>query len=170
MEFRLGMDKTKTMKVIFLDIDGVVTSVRANGFSDLDPFTVNFISWCAEQGGWRIVISSTWRYGFPKEFWESIFPGLIHDDWRTKSLRGFRGDEVLEWLSRNEWDDYLILDDDHDFHPHQRFRTIFTDPLNGMLYEHLQELMRLTRVEKFPHRKVRQHENMWHPVEAKWRR
>jgi hypothetical protein len=156
------------MNVIFLDIDGVVTSARANGFSDLDPFTVNFISWCAEQGGWKIVISSTWRNGFHKEFWDTIFPGLIHDDWRTKNLDGIRGEEVLEWLSRNDWDNYIILDDDHDFFEHQKFRTIFTDSLNGMLVQHFEELMRLTGVDKWPHRHVRLHDNMWHPIETKW--
>lgn len=156
------------MKIIFLDIDGVVTSARANGFRDLDPFAVNFISWCAEQSDWKIVISSVWRHGFPKEFWDTIFPNLIHNDWRTKSLGGMRGEEVLEWLSRNEWDDYLILDDDSDFYPHQRWRHIRTDGHDGMLMKHIYQLKDRTGTEKWPYRSIRQHDNMWEPVEKKW--
>lgn len=156
------------MKVLFLDIDGVVTSTRANGFNDFDPFTVHQIVWCCRQADYRIVLSSTWRHaGFSVEgFWQVIFDGLFHEDWRTTSdhFASRRGGQVDEWLSRHpEVTEYVILDDDHDFTDEQKERAVFTDSHNGMLFGHFDRLKELMGIDDrtWPHGEVKIHPLMF---------
>ena len=126
------------MKVVFLDIDGVLTSCRI-GFFNFDIYAINFLTWFFDKVGFKIVISSTWRNSHGKEFWETIFPNMIHDDWRTKRYGGeMRGFEVREWLKRHpEVTDYLIIDDDKDFFEDQIYNCLFTNPEDGFLFIHI---------------------------------
>jgi hypothetical protein len=143
------------MRVIFLDIDGVVTSARDNGFEDFNPNVVHWLTFICEQSDAKIVISSTWRFNTTKEFWETIFPNCIHDDWQTPKAKmdGIRGYDVDAWLKRHpEVVQYVILDDDADFHDHQKPHLIQTDPYNGMLFNSLMDLKERLKVEGFPKR------------------
>lgn len=79
--------------------------------------------------------------GLPLDaFWQVIFDGHFHFDWRTKNIRSDerRGGEVKEWLSRHpEVVDYVILDDDRDFTAEQKTNhCVFTDDIEGMLFKH----------------------------------
>lgn len=130
-------------KVIFLDVDGVMTSVRT-GWHNWDIYAVSFLKWACEMSGTKIVISSTWRYNRNRDFFEAIFPNLIHDDWKTPNdLSNFdikcRGDEIKIWLDRHpEVDTYVILDDDDDMLGDQPL--IQTDYHNGIMYGDMEKL------------------------------
>lgn len=135
------------MIVIFLDIDGVVTSART-GFFNMDIYTVNFLRWICKKTGAKIVISSTWRYNHGKEFWTTIFGEHLHPDYKTPDLcrkresgvwtNVTRGQEIQAWLDRGTGaEKYLILDDDGDMLEHQKKSFIQTDSIDGMLTEHI---------------------------------
>lgn len=135
--------------VIFLDMDGVLSTPRAYvAQMDLphpdrwiDPVAVRYLNVLCRAAGAAVVISSTWRLHetgdrFAANLARWGFAGALHSDWRTKRLEGLRGDEVREWLSRHpEVQRHVILDDDADFYADQPL--VLTDPDGGMMREHL---------------------------------
>lgn len=119
------------MKVIFLDIDGVLNS-RAydrkrnwNEQTDIDETRLPFVKKIVDETGAKIVLSSTWR-----EHW-SIDPGLCDSDGvyinnsfakygleiygKTPDLgRNFdRPDEIKAWLdsTKENIESFVIIDD-----------------------------------------------------------
>jgi hypothetical protein len=154
-----------TDKVIFLDVDGVLTSSRDNGFRDFNLHVVHWLRWLCEVSGAKIVLSSTWRHSHFKGFWETIFGEHVHEDWETPASRErFRGDEVNAWLAKHpEVTTIAILDDDADFHDDQKKSLILCDPHNGMLFDHIMELRDILKVDKFVpwDREVFIHPNMF---------
>lgn len=138
--------------IIFLDYDGVITSTRAMGFRELDIYTVTWIRWICEETGAKIVISSTWRFGWPERFFRATWGEYLHADWRTAEVgTTHRGEQVNEWLTRHAPDKYLILDDDNDFYDFQKPFLIQTDSQDGMLTKHLLAVREYFGIEKFPH-------------------
>ncbi|MFW6225708.1 MAG: HAD domain-containing protein [bacterium] len=125
------------MKVIFLDIDGVLNVIP----TDIDKFGCTFhdnfvdnLRWIIEETGAKIVISSTWRMGglkYIRDMWEfRNYPGEIIDITPTckevvhMGIREFydlvdRGDEIKLWLDHYDVDNYVIIDDDNDMLPEQ---------------------------------------------------
>lgn len=128
------------VKVLFLDIDGVLNS-RAwaekrgpEGFRIFDPEAVAQLRRIVQQTGCQIVVSSSWRVGrsftgMREEFGEcGMDPeivGRIIDktpEWRTAHgggiVAGFacRGDEIAAWLKgyRRPVEAFVILDDNSD--------------------------------------------------------
>ena len=83
------------MKIIFLDIDGVLNSKTyyktvdrtKKDWNRFNPLAVEMIRRLIEEFDASIVISSTWRYGLVKELKNELFKsGLIkylHKDWKT---------------------------------------------------------------------------------------
>lgn len=137
------------MKVIFLDIDGVLNSHAWAQFGHgptedgtcsvetlkWDPVAVANLRTVAEETGASIVISSAWR-GYGKnavETWQRMFACYGWPDapviGETPDLNRFengiyvsriRGDEVADWLKHHpEVTGYVCIDDDADFHPDQ---------------------------------------------------
>jgi len=119
------------MKVIFLDIDGVLnahynTKERWHGLIGIDPKHVKLFNQLVEQVGAKVVLSSTWRR---RDNWkeimhehgldESIFIG------RTDYLGDIRGKEIKKYLDTHpEIKQYAIIDDDSDMLPDQHlFKT-----------------------------------------------
>ncbi len=109
------------MKVIFLDIDGVIC---VNWMEYVDEFGhgfnvdyVNNLKSIIEKTGAEIVISSTWRKSGLSEMqrmWEMRdLPGKVIDI--TPILWTKRGEEIAEYLRENPTDSYVIIDDDNDF-------------------------------------------------------
>ena len=134
------------MKVLFLDIDGVVNKVdthtRYRDSVAIDPFLAFRIGKIVVETGCQVVLSSAWR----------LFPDLRRavDEYVTDILDvtpiaagDFRGDEVRAWLADHpEVTRYAILDDGNDFHPDQPlFRTSWlsgiTDEIAQQVIEHL---------------------------------
>jgi hypothetical protein len=121
------------MKIIFLDIDGVLncqkTTERFHGFVSIDPKLVKRLNRILKETDAKIVLSSTWRlFEDNKEILEKT--GIKYID-VTPSFHGLRGEEINDWLSKHpEVDRYVILDDDSDMLPNQiLFQTTWNDGL-----------------------------------------
>lgn len=147
------------MKVIFLDMDGVICVPRANvgvtGIMErLDRQGVDLLNQLAADDPETVyVLSSTWRRHFDqtemeRRLGEYGWTGRFHEDWSTIRettpfpgskfglLRSLpRGVEVAEWLARHpEITEYVIIDDDPSIEPAQRPRFVQTDFDRG--FEH----------------------------------
>lgn len=119
------------MKVIFLDIDGVLNLIPQgrDEFGDcFHPHLVENLRHVIERTGAAIVISSTWRMNGlseMKRMWEMRdLPGIVIDV--TPFLNTPRGEEIAEWLRENPVTDYAIIDDDIDMLPEQMHRFVKT--------------------------------------------
>lgn len=142
------------MKVLFLDIDGVICTDRSNIFvpphedqMEWDPCAVDLIIHACKKLNLKIVISSTWKQTAPtmlelnlKKF--NLFP-LLHDDWKTPSkFSATRGDEIWLWLQDHpEVIDYVIVDDDIHLHSDQMKHFIQCSDPNGLLYEQYEDII-----------------------------
>lgn len=138
------------MRIIFLDIDGVLNSemyyknVERNikDWTRFDPKVVVFIKNLAEEFSAKIVITSTWRFGAVKQLKSELKKsGLIkflHKDWKTPQLYPpHRGNEIQSWLTEHtDIVEYVILDDDDYILEEQKSRFVKTDLMNGMKDEH----------------------------------
>lgn len=140
------------MKIIFLDIDGVLTTATWHRFHKFNPVCSKLLeNVLVSSGEWQLVISSTWRYEglgenskLEKELKETNLFKWLHPDWRTPRLNKKRGYEIQDWIDKHsEISDYLILDDDSDMLEHQMASLIHTDCYDGMLFRHWERLMNL---------------------------
>jgi hypothetical protein len=130
------------MKVIFLDIDGVLNvcyeeyDKYGQGFH---PSFVNNLKLIIEATGAKLVISSSWRMSglqTMKNMWEyRNLPGEIiditPDGWILYRQGLFpedydRGHEIKHWLERNIVENYVIIDDDTDMLPEQLNNFVHT--------------------------------------------
>lgn len=155
------------MKVLFLDIDGVLNSYRsiAAGYqlyncsslmrklqlgtvthAGFDPTAVQLLHKAQEDIGFKVVISSTWRFTFTLNHFYKIFDWY---GWNTRdiiigvtpSTNTIRGDEVKLWLdSHPEYKEYVILDDSTDFLEEQLSRCVFTQYEEGINYATFAEI------------------------------
>jgi hypothetical protein len=106
------------MKVIFLDIDGVLNSKQDRFSWDIET-DIHFIRLkrIVEETKAQVVLSSSWRMG-------NSGRDIVH-----KRLQQFgmdfidvtpifsgqhRGREIADWLSRHEVESFVILDDEGD--------------------------------------------------------
>lgn len=140
------------MKIIFLDIDGVLNSHRFfkerheknaerhfNGdyieykLGDIDLKSMVHLNDLLQKTGAKIVVSSTWRKSFSVKQLQELFrrvnlQGEIID--KTATLNTIRGLEIAKWLeTRPEVESFVIIDDDSDMGDLKRFlvKTTFDD-------------------------------------------
>lgn len=149
------------MKIIFLDIDGVLnTGIYATHFFDIvkhfgltrkegvdirhgmrdqfgshfDPRPVQLLKYIIEQTGAKIVISSTWRHSGEetmKLMWE--MRDLPGEVIGiTPTMNTDRGEEIEFYLKENQADSYVIIDDDRDMLPEQLNNFVKTDGEYGI--------------------------------------
>ena len=124
------------MKVIFLDVDGVMncitTKAKIDGYMFVDDVKVALLKEIIDLTGAKVVLSSTWRYGwYAMEHIEHPDEGDLRDIRMFKALRdkllefgiellgytddfGRRGAEISAWLK--QWqgesiESYVVLDD-----------------------------------------------------------
>lgn len=127
------------MKVIFLDVDGVLNSeeffvertqdcrydeYRKAGYSphlarqmcSLDSIAIAKLNYLISQTGAKIVVSSCWRADDPElqELFAIVgIPAYI--DITPYHETRHRGTEVQQWLNKHpEVENYVIIDDDND--------------------------------------------------------
>jgi len=129
------------MKIIFLDVDGVLNSeesivrhyeafVKENGegvphedFTAIFPEEyMNNLKEIVEKSDAKIVVSSTWRLGYPdSRHWLKLISNLKEYglDERvigvTTNIHDLRCNQIKKWLEDNKElgiDNFLVLDDD----------------------------------------------------------
>ena len=149
------------MKIIMLDIDGVLNSTQGeimhhrrnceNHFS-LCPIACSNLQWILDQvPDVAIVISSTWRiYHSPKELrlilkMNQISGERIIDT--TTNEPGIRGQQIQAWLDKNPVDQFVIFDDDLDM-GHLLPRLVRTNPKHGLMLEDAEKAVRMLRAQK----------------------
>lgn len=143
------------MRIIFLDIDGVLCTRRSHLaygkeggiWHEWDPLGCHVLHRACTYDAW-IVVSSTWRKPMHQDdLFEmlkkhSLFGYVYFPDWSTPVLDGPRGAEIAAWLAKHpEVTDYRILDDDHDMLDSQTKKCIFTDPEDGMTSDNIKKLL-----------------------------
>lgn len=133
-------------KVIFMDIDGVLNSMKtvyANGkypraLADVYQFDQNARAllrrFCASSGA-EIVLSSSWRNWNTVQDCATALNLPIID--KTPHIKGVdRGSEIEAWLqAHTDVTEYAILDDGSDMLPEQQPRFIRTDTREGFCFK-----------------------------------
>lgn len=156
------------MKVIFLDIDGVLNSMayvnKMGPLFDLpenqmDPTLIARLNKLTDATGAKLVISSTWRLPFIKghkldmlkECMASYgITGEVIDMTGDKvfAINNRRGKEIQEWIDDHykEVDRFVIVDDDSDMGKLRRFlvKTNFDD---GLQDTHLDQMAKMLHAE-----------------------
>ncbi|AGN30208.1 hypothetical protein VPFG_00208 [Vibrio phage nt-1] len=147
------------MKIIFLDIDGVLNnSLEADKHTEVllndeyygfySPRCVELLNKLVKETDAKIVLSSTWRHGVTIEEINQLFTNMgveaecigKTDDLDRQYKWAFRGNEILKWIHDNEervgkryeFSSYVILDDDTDMLFWQRNNYVNCDPAIGM--------------------------------------
>lgn len=130
------------MKIIFLDVDGVLNSEddlmihrKKNSikgcilYAEVEDRPLKLLKEIVKKTSAKIVVSSSWRIGCERSGKESVFGKGLYEKLKRR-LKDFgmeiyditpslgsgtqRGDEIREWLSKNETENFIILDDDSD--------------------------------------------------------
>ena len=134
------------MKVLFLDIDGVLNSTRtavANGGyphelhhrEAFDWTSIKLLQRLCDSAGVQVVLSSAWRNFCDFKDVGAAFGLSIVD--RTPDHRGGpRGEEIQAWLDAHpEVTHYAIVDDDADMLEGQQAHFVRTDAFDGLLWK-----------------------------------
>lgn len=149
------------MRVVFLDIDGVLNSSewflrrKKEGrevapCKELDRSAVLLLNEIVSKTDAKIVISSSWRLAFDLEFIISVlekhgFNGEVLG--RTPHRTTFpvhRGNEIQDWLDGHpEVTEFCIIDDDQDMLEHQMSNFVHTTWAKGLQPEHVEKAIRI---------------------------
>lgn len=157
------------MKIIFLDIDGVLCTLRSNFAQGrtTSPFglmqaldreavgLINFIGLGKVDDPVLFVLCSSWRRHYQRAFIEwtlrnAGFTGTFHQDWATAiSLTAGNSDEakgveIADWLERHvdEVNAYIIIDDRGTFSPAQKPFLIRPHYPDGFSWENFRQAMK----------------------------
>ena len=116
------------VKIIFLDIDGVLTSRKSlytyGNFRTFLPSSVEALNFLLKASGAKIVISSGFRMGRSLETIADYFNQRGIDGskiiGKTPRFQGLRGMEIHEWLyhATIPIESFVILDDETDMGRH----------------------------------------------------
>jgi hypothetical protein len=157
----------KPLRIIFLDIDGVLNnkgSFKDPQMDPLDPNAIQLLNDLVRDTEACIVISSAWRIGntlhwiqlmmrragfrFPERIIGATMeiPKDDDGDILALSINGEfernRGQEIALWLKQVQADSFVIFDDDDDMDPVQDhlIRTTFD---SGLLEEHIEQAKKM---------------------------
>ena len=137
------------MKVLFLDVDGVLNTHSSGGLYTLTRSKLRRLQTVAESTGCDIVLSSTWR-----KDWVALrklkrilhYRGIKILDSTTQSYfkeRQVRGDEIQLWLDNHTVERYAIVDDDSDMLDSQKPYFVQTNGEVGLTDLHVDRLIEL---------------------------
>lgn len=153
------------MKVIFLDIDGVLNSVKSksryDGYIGIDNSKVKLLKEIIKETNAKIVLTSTW-----KKHWEKDSNLICHHDakYLNNKLRkqglfildktidndSNRGEGIHNWIKEYNVSNWVVLDDEI-FKDYEEYgilkhlvKTEFYDKNGGGLQEsHVEEAIRI---------------------------
>lgn len=135
------------MKLIFLDIDGVLVTDRTlRAFTKklgnpFDPYCVTQLNKLIEKTEAKLVVSSTWRMGRTLKEMQNVLTlnGVIGKCiGMTPVLHVHRGLEIQKWLDEHTdalWQEICILDDDSDMDHLEKF-LVQTNMYGGLRIKH----------------------------------
>ncbi len=147
------------MKVIFLDIDGVLncasTKRRLRGSPFVDDDKLLLLKDLVEKTGAELVLSSTWRLGllYPDVAAFTVDTDALIAELAEYGLRLYdhtpklsdrqRGHEIAAWLAENpEVEKFVILDDDSDM-AHLKEHLVQTSWIAGLQTVHVEKAIKL---------------------------
>ena len=151
------------MKVIFLDVDGVLNSekdlLEAKGKSELFDRPLALLKELVESTKAKIVVSSTWRIGCSKSgrnSWYRLaeYQMEVYDITPVINKPGVqRGDEIRAWLenAKEEIDAFVILDDDADMCEFTGTNLVQTSMKTGLLEYHVEIAKSILNGENITH-------------------
>lgn len=151
------------MKVIFLDIDGVLNYENCDASYGNSYFVVKdklrLVSELVEETGAQIVLTSTWRYGAKdmeqghESFEAGLYEALLHalDDVGleiydcTGEEEACRGLEIKKWLMQNNGIESFVIVDDLDEEQFELLEDflIQTDIMRGIERSHIELAKRI---------------------------
>lgn len=138
--------ETPPLRVLFLDIDGVLNTHRTclalggtpmpgdrDRYHLLDPLGLSMLRGLCEAGNISVVLSSTWRITCD---WRELGPDLgLPMIGATPRLPGVRGSEIKAWLDAHpDCLAYAIIDDDRDMLDVQRERFVHVNGEEGVTF------------------------------------
>lgn len=147
------------MKVIFLDVDGVLNSNYSHSIStnekgwmwdEISDFHLEKLKRIVDETDAKIVLSSSWRVYHPiltgeTEITDELLKVLVEKFEKlglsiydvTPELRlQIRGNEIMEWINRHsEVSNYVIIDDEYEFRYEQEPFVVRTTMINGLTDE-----------------------------------
>ena len=152
------------MKVIFLDVDGVLNYVNCkiiapSGFYFVDDNCIIRLKEIIERTKANIILSSTWRQGY-YDLQEGSTTSAVKDYQALQDkLREFdiniyghtpilkemhRGSEILSWLqtAKDEVEAMVILDDGNDLYPLEKYH-VKTSFKTGLRTKNVMEAIRM---------------------------
>ena len=146
------------MKVLFLDIDGVVNNERTKanfeGLIAIDPTMAALVQRIVQNTGCEIVLSSSWRLF--QNGRDEIERKICRFADITPILHAPRGYEIKVWLTLHpEIDHYAILDDAESILPEQRanfFQTTWESGLTEDIALAVEKHLNEERLNKFADR------------------
>jgi hypothetical protein len=124
------------VKVLFLDIDGVVNNKRTKenfeGFLAIDPAMAALVQRIVQNTGCEIVLSSSWRLF--QNIRDEVERKICKFSDITPILHAPRGYEIKVWLTLHhpEIEHYAILDDADSILPEQRANFFQTTWESGL--------------------------------------
>lgn len=158
------------MKVIFLDVDGVLNSEydlmihreknNITGsilYAEVEDRPLKLLKELVDKTGAKIVVSSSWRIGCERSGKESVFGAGLYKKLEnrlrdygmdicdiTPVCKGQRGDEIREWLNAHKYvDRFVILDDDSDMCEYTETNLVKTDYSSGLQEKHIQDALQI---------------------------
>lgn len=147
------------MKVIFLDIDGVMNCVhtkdRISGFIGIDSAKVELLKQIIDNTGAEVVLSSSWRHckGLKHDpCWQYMVDKFKEYDIEFHSITptcketSYRGWEIQTWFKDHmdtNIESFIILDDDSDLKPYgsRHIQTSWNG--NGMEQKHVNKAIKM---------------------------
>lgn len=143
------------LKVLFLDIDGVLNSTRSfiafGGYPQKvehlvvagDVIAVRLLQRLCDSAGISVVLSSAWRTSYTfASVGEAL--GLPIIGATPVFATDIRGEEIAAWLVANPpVESYVIVDDHNDMLPEQQSRLVLTSGHDGLTWAKYSELCNL---------------------------
>ena len=163
-----------TLKVLFLDIDGVLnctfpTPSDDYEWVDLDEWRYGFnpqlvarLRYVLANTGCKIVVSSSWRHHTsyapyePTENWRDVLArklGRTREETFAgetgRDPKGKRGLEINKWLDENPVDSFCVVDDEvSDITPYvDRRKVVKTDMKHGLTIEDARRIIQVLNKE-----------------------
>lgn len=129
------------IKVLFLDVDGVLNSIRSTSRLPLSKPALRRLRRIREATGCQLVLSSAWRV-IPECRDKLRRAGLRFYGMTPRYNCGCRGEEIKAWLNEHpEVIRYAIVDDDSDMLEEQLPFFVQTSMETGMQDHHAEKII-----------------------------